>query len=182
MSDEALIMQIREGDTDKFGEIYEKYVDKIFAFIVHKTFNKELAEDLTQDVFVKILNKISSFDPQKASLQTWCFTIARNTVIDHYRTFKSESDIDDFWDLSSDDDVLSTADKKLKLEKISHEMKRLSARDREILTLRFWQDLKFSEIAEICGMTESAAKVAASRAIKKLKMEFLFFIWLSSLL
>jgi len=77
------------------------YVSKIFRFIFYKTSHKETAEDLTSQTFIKALKNVGKFDDTKGTLQSWLFRIARNTVIDYYRTKKNLVDIDDVWGLGT---------------------------------------------------------------------------------
>lgn len=164
------------GESDRFGELYDSYAQKIYSFIFHKTLHKETAEDLTSQTFLKALQKLSTFDPQKSQFNTWLFTIARNTVFDFFRSHKNTDDIDDVWDLDSGDDLTQNTDKILEQEKLRERMKALTPEQREILTLHFWQDLSYREIGEILGKTEASVKVASSRAVKKLKGSFLLFL------
>lgn len=178
----VLISDCQKGNTEAFAELYDIYVQKIYSFIFHKVLHTETAEDLTSDTFLKALEKINTFNPQKAGFSTWLFQIARNTVIDHYRTYKSESDIDDVWDLASSDDVLSQTDARITYEKLQAHLKKFSSQEREILMMRFWQDMSYADIAAALGKTEASVKMAASRAVKKLKQEFLLFLLFSTFL
>jgi len=130
--------------------------------------NAELAEDMTQEVFVKAWKSRDSFDEKKSSLKNWLFVIATNTLRDHFRKkkveiFEIEEDIADESDLAAEtekSDLISCVFEKIKL---------LPERDQELLALRYKSDLQIEEVAEIIGMEYSAAKVAIHRAIKKLQ-------------
>ncbi|MCF7917873.1 sigma-70 family RNA polymerase sigma factor [Candidatus Gracilibacteria bacterium] len=181
MIDESkIIIACKEGDHEQFALLYDAYVQKIYGFIFHKTFHRETAEDLTSETFLKALEKISTYNPKKASFSTWIFAIARNTVIDHYRTFKSESDIEDVWDIASSDDVEMQADARLAYERLQKHLQSFTTEQREILTLRFWQDMSYVEISEVLGKSEASVKMAASRGIAKLKKEFFLFLFFST--
>lgn len=179
-STEAIIISAcQSGNTEQFTELYETYVQKIYSFVFHKTLHKETAEDLTSDIFLKAIDKIQSFNPKKASFQTWLFTLARNTVVDFWRSQREHKNIDDIWDLDALEDLESDADKKLLHEKLHTHLQKISAKQREVLMLRYWQDLSFKEIAEITGQSEASLKMSVSRSIKKLKGGFIIFLLLS---
>ena len=118
-------------------------------------------------MFIKAWEKLPQF--KEGSFAAWLYTIARNTVIDHYRREKSTVDIEDCWDLTDGSDFLANVDRGLNLEKVKAAMSELSSQEREILIMRFWQELSFQEIADQLGKKEGAIKMACGRALKSLK-------------
>ena len=183
--EKLIIVACQRGEVQRFAELYDLYADRIFRFIFHKTMQRELAEDLTSDTFLRALEKIGQFNSDKGQFSTWIYTIARNLITDHWRAHREHRDIDDVWDLSSMDDVMDGANKKLIGEKLHDAMRELSTREREILMMRYWQDLKFSEIALLTGRSEGAVKMMTARAIKKLRADmptFMAFMAFSILL
>ena len=96
--EQKLIKDCLGGDLKKFGGLYELYIDKIYKFIYFKTHHKETAEDLVSQTFFKALENIKGFDPSKGKFSSWLYRIARNCVIDYYRTKKAKIDIYDTWD------------------------------------------------------------------------------------
>lgn len=171
MNEAEIITACQEGAHEKFAELYDQYADPIFRFIFHKTFDRELAEDLTGDVFLRAMEKIDSFNADRGKFSTWLYTIARNRITDHWRSHREHSDVDDVWDLASLDDVADAANKKLMGEQLHAAMQKLSPDAREILTLRFWQDLSWQQVADITEKSESAVKMSASRSIKSLRAD-----------
>lgn len=175
----SLIVSIQKGQTEDFAKLYELYSQKIYSFVFYKIMDKDTAEDLTSETFMKALNKIKTYDSSKSAFNTWLFNIARNTVIDHFRVYKNHEDLNDVWELASLDDVESSLDLSLNYEHLHENLKNLSVKNREILMMRFWQDLSYREIAEILGKSEGSVKMQASRTIKTLKKEFLLLFLLA---
>lgn len=173
MADEQKhIERCQKGEREAFGKLYDFYVQKIYSFVYYKVFSKETAEDILSDVFFKAFERINSYDQAKGPFSAWLYTIARNAVIDHYRTVKRSDDIEDYFDLGEDDRTVEALDAKETLSKVSEYLKTLSPKQREVVTLRVWQELPYKEIALIIGGTEASAKMAFSRAVKDIKEKF----------
>ena len=140
----------------------------LFGYVFIRLQNRELAEDLTQEVFVKAWRFRETFDETKSSLKNWIFVIATNLLRDHYKKKKIEleemhENIAEKGDLAEDvkkDDLIAFV-----FKKIIH----LPERDQELITLRYKSDLTIEEVAEVMEMEYSATKVAIHRAIKKLQ-------------
>lgn len=167
--DSLLVEEFKRGDARAYGVLYDRYLDKIYRFIYYKIWNKETAEDITSDVFHKAFQKIDSFDAGKGTFSAWLYRIARNAVIDYYRTVKKTVDIEDAFDLGEEDRTIEEHDTLLNLGKVRTFMEKLSPRQREIITLRIWEELSYREIAERIGGTEDSTKMAFSRAMKELR-------------
>lgn len=72
-------------DTVTFEAVYDRYFDPVFRFVTYRTGNREVAKDLTADIFLKVYRKFSAYDPNKGSFEVWLYTIAGNQVKDYYR-------------------------------------------------------------------------------------------------
>jgi len=164
-----LAMKAKQGDNDAFTTLYNTNIKKIYDFIYYKTLNKELAEDLTSQVFLKVLKNIARFKSDNFS--AWLYTIARHTVIDYYRTNRETKNIDDCWDLADALNLTDNLDDNLNLEKIKLAMRDLSVSDRDLLIMRLWLDLPFKEIASSLGKREAAVKVSFGRAVNRLRQK-----------
>jgi RNA polymerase sigma-70 factor (ECF subfamily) len=167
--DATLITATRAGDKAAFGLLYDRYVDRIYRFVFYKTFQKEVTEDIVSDVFHKVYDRLGSFDSTRGTFSQWVYRIARNAVIDHYRTLKKTIPIEDAFDLGEEDRTVEEHDNLLALGRVREFMKALSPRQREIITLRIWEELSYKEIADQLDTTEDAAKMAFSRAMKELR-------------
>lgn len=168
----------KKGELDHFQVLYDAYFQKIYNFVYYKTHHKETAEDLVSVTFLKALENIRGFDFNKGTFQAWLFRIARNTVCDYYRKKKSVTNIDDVWDLGVNDNFLSEIDDKKKLEDIFSKMANLTVQQREIITLRLWDNLSYKEIAEIMDKTIPACKMSFKRSIVGIQKEMLLLLLL----
>jgi RNA polymerase sigma-70 factor (ECF subfamily) len=182
INDQDIVLSCQKGKLEDFGILYNKYIKKIYDFIYYKTTHKEIAEDLTSQTFFRALEKINTFDAGKGAFASWLYQIARNGVIDHYRTKKNDINIEDVWDLSGDEELDNDLDNKENLKLIKKYIIKLNAEQREIVMMRVWQEMSYREISEIIGKSEDVCRMSFSRTIKKLKQEmpiavFLLFIF-----
>jgi len=181
--DESEILAIKKcqsGDGEEFGQLYDKYIKKIYDFVYYKTQHKETAEDLVSQVFMKALRKINSFKASQGTFQAWLYQIARNTVIDHYRSQKHDRNIEDVFDLASNSDIARDTEAKIKLEAVKKYLSGLKSEQRDIIIMRVWQGMSYSEISQAMNKSEAGCKMMYSRAIGRLRNEIplMILIWL----
>ena len=147
--------------------IYTEYGGKIMGYIRARIRSTADAEDLRSEVFEKIMRKIDEFDPQKASLNTWIFTITRNTVIDHFRRSKPTEELDE--NLSDntelDEDLLNTES----LTELAAALRALPQQMMDIVVLRYYDGKPLTEIAEIMGLSYGAVKLRHQNALLMLR-------------
>lgn len=159
-----------DGAAASFEELYERNVGAIYHFIYSKVGNREEAEDLTSQVFIKA---VRGLDQARAgqSIQAWLFQVARTTVADHWREFyrlradSLEKLLDAGWEASgneSDPPMPSNAD-----VRVTAVLSRLPPRYRDVLTNRFLLNLSIRETATKMGLTEANVKVLQYRALQK---------------
>lgn len=166
-----IIQACQNGNFDRFAEIYDIYIKKIYNFIYYRTGHKQTAEDITSTVFLKAMQKINSFDSTQGKFSSWLYRIARNSVIDHYRTKKDVANIDDIWDLGQSDNLAHRLDAHLKLEDIQQYMQQFSKQQRQIIIMRVWDGLSYQVIAEITGKSQASLKMTVSRILGKIRKE-----------
>jgi len=173
-----LIQNCQKGHLEDFTGLYDAYSKAIYQFIYYKTHHRETAEDLTSLTFMKALKGIEKFNSDKGSFKSWLYQIARNNVIDHYRSNKVTQNLEDAWDLKDDTQIERDADFLLRIEAVEKYMKKLKPNQREVVLLRVWGDYKFREIAQIMGKSEIACKMSFKRVIEKLREDFTPFMLL----
>lgn len=181
INEKKIIAECQKGRLEGFAILYDFYVKKIYNFIYFRTHHKETAEDITSQVFMRALKAIESFKGDNGSFSSWLYAIARNSVIDYYRTQKSNLDINDVWGLEDKSDIVKDIDTKVALEKIQKYLLKLAPEQREVIIMRLWDQLSYKEISDITGKSEASLKMAFSRTIGKLREDIalltaLFFI------
>lgn len=157
------------GEIKKAALLFDRYHANVYSYLLRVNKNKMLAEDLTQNVFEKMIKYRNSYNGKK-SFKAWLFTIVRNTNIDHHRKRKYSSLDDSYMQVESKEkDAQERLEVKEKNEKLMAALNRLPSEEKEILILSKFEKMKYSEISALMGLTESALKVKAHRSIKKLR-------------
>ncbi|MEI6462660.1 MAG: RNA polymerase sigma factor [bacterium] len=164
-------MNIKKIESKKdLEEVFVALNEQIYRYIfVRCGYRKELAEDITQDVFIKVWNKRDLFDQSKSSLKNWIYIVARNTLIDFQRTTKNEESINEEEQDLGINNSLENTESSLMMEVVKNGLVKLSEQDKEIITLRYIQDLDIKDISKIIGKNYIATKVMLHRAMGKLK-------------
>lgn len=169
MQDREYINRFQAGDFEAFWLLYEKYIDAIFAYVYRKTSDRELAEDLTSRVWMKALRSLEFFwDKENAGFKSWIYCIASNTVIDYYRTKKEKVDIDSIIESGITYDFAREIDAKDNLQEVLSYMESLKWIEKEIVTLRIWDDMSYADIAKVVDKKPDSCKKILSRALKKI--------------
>ena len=155
---------------DTKEKIYRDYHGKICGYIRSKINSAQDAEDIAADVFVKVFEKLDSFDESKASLSTWIYTITRNTLTDYFRTRKVFAEIPETLedDSSVEDDVCSAE----MLEILAKALEALDERERDIIILRFYSGKTLKEIAAQMGISYAYVKVLQNKALGNMRKYF----------
>lgn len=172
-TDEQIMFDVKEGDLDALATLFEKYHIRLYNFFLRMTRNKTISEDLTQNVFQRILTYRDSYD-KNWKFYSWMYQIARNAAYKHYNEQKlliSDKEINDNISYVSTN-AFDEIDIENKKEQLYDALNKLSFEQREIIEMARFQELKYKEIAEITGNTVPAIKVKVHRAINKLREVF----------
>jgi len=175
MSDDTALALRALTDPAAFGMLYDRYLDRMYAYLRARTSSAEDAADLTQQVFLRAFDALDQYRPQRASFATWLFRIARNTATDAYRRQKSAV----AWDFLpaalqpiAGDDPEASALRQETRDRLRLVLGACDARTREVLALRYGADLSVAEIAAIVGKSEAAVKKQLTRALRALKERY----------
>ena len=170
-----LYSKVKSKDAKSFIKVYDLYIDQIYRFIYFKVSNAEEAEDLSSAVFLKVWSYIQEGNEIKhKTLKALIYKISRNLIIDHYRKVsrqKSVSMDDDFVKDIADDkqDIHKEIELKDDIESIKLKLKELKDEYREIIVMRFVNELSISEIAEILDKPKGSVRVLIFRALKAVR-------------
>jgi RNA polymerase sigma-70 factor, ECF subfamily len=166
-----LVAAAQQGDQAAFGQLYDRYVDVVFRFVLFRVGDRPLAEDLTSETFLRALRRISSVSYQGRDVGAWFVTIARNLVLDHVKSsrYRLEMTTADILDSSADD---RGPEHEVVEEATATELMRCVAQlgrdQQECIMLRFMQGLSVSETAAVMGRNEGAVKALQHRAVRRL--------------
>jgi RNA polymerase sigma-70 factor (ECF subfamily) len=176
VNDKELYSRLKKKDKEAFIAAYDAYLDHIYRFVFFKVSSSTEAEDITSQVFLKAWNHIQKSKLRDyKTLKSLLYKIARNTVIDHYRKKSrqletslenqglAQSEIDEAQDIHKQMEIATD------FENISERMKLIKDEYREVILLRYVNELSFTEIAEILSKTKGNTRVLLFRAMKALK-------------
>jgi RNA polymerase sigma-70 factor (ECF subfamily) len=173
LSEEQLIKKVQQGDKEAFGELYLIYLDRIYRYIFFRVnLDKATAEDLSESVFIKAMQHIGTFTTEKGNFQAWLYRIAHNTVIDHYKSYKQTTSLQEHTVSHDQIETLEEAlDIKNQIENVTKAMKHLTDEQREVIILRFIEDLPPRQIALIVDKHEDAVRAIQYRALQTLRKQ-----------
>jgi RNA polymerase sigma-70 factor, ECF subfamily len=166
-----LVHAAQDGDRSAFARLYDRYVDVVFRYVLFRVGDRELAEDVTSETFLRALRRIESVSYQGRDVGAWFVTIARNLVLDHVKSsrFRLEvatAEVDDSRPAESgpEQQVLSKVTRTALLECVGQ----LGDDQRECIVLRFLQGLSVAETAKVMARNEGAVKALQHRAVRRL--------------
>ena len=166
-----LVIAAQAGDKESFGKLYDHFFDSIYRYASFRL-PQDIAEDITADIFIKSWEKLHTYNLRKnIPFGAWIFRIARNMVIDTYRTQKKSISLQDEL---VDQDVLNQVEASVK-QKFLHKtlrkaMDRLPTKYRDVLQLAYMADMPHSQIAKVLNTSEGSVRVLKFRALKKLEL------------
>lgn len=171
-SDRALIARARV-DREAFGELYERYVDRIYAYLMYRTGRRQDAEDLTQRVFSQALASIADYDPAGGSAGGWLFTIAHNLLANYHRTRARRPS-------ARLEAAAAAVDPSISFEGVEAEedaravrraLVRLTPERQHLILLKYVVGLSNAEIGRVLGKSEGAIKSLLRRTLGALRRE-----------
>jgi RNA polymerase sigma factor (sigma-70 family) len=173
MTDEEIMEAVKNGDLLKLTVLFERYNKAIFNFLARMTMDRDLAEDLTQNVFLRIIKYKASYR-SGLRFQSWLYQVARNVFSDHYQKHKNK--VNDFVDVEKVSDHIIDENESHEQDEreilLQRSMALLPDEQRELLVLTRFQHLKYEQVAAIMNTTEANIKVKVHRAIAKLREHY----------
>ncbi|ADU32334.1 RNA polymerase sigma factor [Evansella cellulosilytica] len=156
---------------EEFDELYFKYSDRIYSYILLMVGDKQIAEDLTQETFVKMFRNREQFQEQ-SQFSTWLISIARNCTIDYLRKQKPLFlwPFDRLTSITAKDTVEMKVEKNEAVGELYRQISMLKQKYKEVIILRKIQELSIKETADILGWSEGKVKMVTHRAMEKLRL------------
>ncbi len=170
---EYSILDLAKKNPQAFGELYEKYFDRIFNFVYRQTDDEDLTADLTSQTFLIALKNVTRYQFRGVPFSAWLYKIASNEINKHYRK-KNQTKVFSIEEMRIRE-LIKQADEEYSEEMINRLMnylKELPTEMLQVLELRFFEDKDFKEIAFILDVTESGAKMRTYRALDRLRKYF----------
>lgn len=180
MDETGLLVERAKSDPHAFGILFDRHHGEIFKYILHRTANVDLAQDLTSETFFKAMNKLWTFKWRNIPFSAWLYRIATNEVSGYFRKHKNFLDVPleevrDITDIQNQElqEELSTARDQMKKNHLFLELHqavtRLKNKYQEVVTLRYFENKKVAEVAEILNKSEGTVKSLLHRALNQLQ-------------
>lgn len=170
-----LVHRAIDGDADAFALLYDGYIDEVYRFIFFRVNDVQTAEDLTSQTFLKSWENMHRYQMRESPFGAWLYQIARNIVVDHYRTQKKEKIqpgeiIHTFAD--PDANVDEQAEKRLEIDRLMMALCDLTEDQQKVLTLKFTVGLSTNEVAQVMGKESSAIRALQMRGLQSLQKNY----------
>ncbi len=165
-----LILRARDGDPAVIGAIYERFRLSVFRYLYYRIGDRQAAEDLTSDVFLRMIRSIPAYRPRNVTFQAWLFQIARNIAIDHYRKMKFRNHAELEEDMAAREDDLDTSiDRSLTHKHLKNALAQLTEDQRDVIVLRFVASMPIAQVAQTLHKSEDAIKGLQRRGLMALR-------------
>lgn len=165
-----LVEKAIAGDAESFGQLYDKYIDKVYRHLYYRMGNAAEAEDLTAQVFLKAWNAMGRYRPMGRPFGVWLVSIGHNLLIDHYRARKESATLDDVILPAGDSaDPVLLAEKSFASASLRQAIRQLKKDQQAVVVMRYIDGLEYSEIAQALGKSEGAVRVILHRSLLALR-------------
>lgn len=166
------VTRAKAGDSIAFGKLYEAWYTPVYRFVLARVKESEVAEDITQDVFMKIFAHLDRFELRDANPLGFLFTTARNTIIDHYKKKKATSlEALELGDIEDESVRSPQTDSALRLdsEHLASALLKLTEIQQDVLQLRLIEERPVRDVAHLLGKSEEAIRQTQVRALRALR-------------
>lgn len=176
---ELIAAVLQTGDNEYFGELYDRYSDKVYGKCILMVKDLNLAQDLTQDILVKAFTKLNTFKGN-SSFSTWLYQVTYTHCIDYIRKnkriFKEELQEDKIEDVSEDDyDAEGVHEKvllEMKIQYVQEILNEMKAEERSLILMKYQDNMSIAELAEMMNASESAIKMKLKRTRDKIRKRY----------
>jgi RNA polymerase sigma-70 factor (ECF subfamily) len=172
-SDADLVRSAQKGNVSAIGELYDRYNERIFKYVLIRVSNKRRAEDLTGEVFARMITHLHDYREMGIPFSSWLYRIAFNLVVDYYRKEKNRAPILPAHQAqlaTQDDDPVVIVEHRLTVEKLQLALDKLDESQREVIILRFLVGLSLREVAGGLDKTVAAVKSLQHRGLVALRL------------
>ncbi len=173
MDIDELVLQAKQGKAEAFGQLYDLFAQRIFKYIRIKIQDRQQAEDILQDIFIKAYKGLPVLRTDHLNFPAWLYKIAANTVNDHFRkTYRAPTVIgmDEEFDIAGNYSVEREIQSLSDGESMQKAFTQLPPLYKQVLELRFLQEFSLSEVAKILGKSNLAVRLIQFRALKKVRL------------
>lgn len=167
---DVLVQKAQNGNKEAFGKIYDIFLDSVYKYIFFRVNTQEIAEDITSDVFFKVLRNLKKYT-KKTNLpfSAWLFRIAKNSIIDFYRQKSETLEInEEIADESSRGETKRATERDIDKKRILQAMKKLPEMQAQAIALKYFSERSNAEIAAILEKSETAVRILLSRGLRKM--------------
>ena len=171
-----VVDRARTGDQEALAALYDWYMPRVYRYVLARVGNVMEAEDLTEEIFLKVLVAIDQFRWKKVPFSAWLFRIARNQVVSYFRRASSPvrpgrlpPDSFDSLDFGGGEDPMAVVERRLAVEEVLEAVRLLPGAQREVILLRFGADLSVKETARVLGKREGNVKALQFKAVARLQ-------------
>jgi len=171
--EQALIRAAQRGDQNAFAALYRAYVDKIYRYILFRVESAQTAEDLTAEVFLRMVESLPSYEDRNTPLLIWLYRIAHARIVDHYRRYKRTAeqaslDSEDSVEIRAELDLDSALITEYRTDQLRAAISRLTDAQRQVIVLRFIEGYSLESTARVMEKTVDAVKALQYRALQAL--------------
>jgi RNA polymerase sigma-70 factor (ECF subfamily) len=169
LDDETLVGRATAGDREAFGELYERSVRRVFRHVLRMVNDVDLAEDLTEQTFLRALEAIHRYERRGVPFLAWLLRIARNLYLNDRRVERNNSSIRNKWNGDATASPEFFCEAKLDGEEVWRAVRALDGDQRQVIVLRFMDGLSYADVADVLGKSVPAVRVAQYRALRALR-------------
>lgn len=173
LSDSDLVKRAKKGNVKAVGELYDRHHEPIFRYVRSRVSDQAIAEDLTGEIFIRMVDNLSGYRNTNVPFQAWLYRIAHNLVVDHYRKENGRSFVPLYHAEGmngKEDNPDSMVEQRLTIEKVRQALDKIDPTQREVVELRFLAGLSLKEVASALDRTVASVKTLQHRGLKALRV------------